>query len=93
LARNFLSSREYTKKQAWAYQKTRSLLFRKGIKANYFEYSTCTGAGVVGISRNWGIGRSGGADTSLVQQPQDEVRTAMALTEMARNKRIMMGLV
>ncbi len=59
----------------------------------YFEYSTWTGAGVVGISRNWGIGRSGGAETSMVQQPQDEVRTAMALTEMARNRRIMVDLV
>ena len=82
-----------TEKQAEAYNEARSLLSEKGVEADYFEYSTWTGAGVVGISRNWGIGRSGGADTSLVQQPQDEVRTAMALTEMARNRRIMMEVV
>ena len=46
----------------------------------YFEYSTCTGAGVVGISLKVGNGRSGGAVESLVQQPQDEERIATAQT-------------
>jgi hypothetical protein len=64
-----------------------------GAKPGYLEYSTCTGAGVVGISRNWGIGRSGGADTSLVQQPQEERRTAKALAKRASVIRIMVGLV
>lgn len=68
-------------------------LSKKGRNLRYFEYSTCTGAGVVGISWNCGIGRSGGAATSLVQQPQEDRRTAQALAEMARNKRIMVGLV
>jgi len=55
------------------------------------EYSTCTGAGagagvavVVGISRKLGIERSGGADESPVQQPQEVQRIAMTLAEMAR---------
>jgi len=55
------------------------------------EYSTCTGAGagagvavVVGISRKLGIERSGGADESPVQHPQEVQRIAMTLAEMAR---------
>ena len=55
--------------------------------APYLEYSTCTGAGVavvVGISRKLGIERSGGADESPVQQPQEVQRIAMTLAEMAR---------
>jgi hypothetical protein len=62
-------------------------------KPCYFEYSTWTGAGVVGISLNMGIGRRGGADTSLVQQPQEDESTAITLAEMARKIRIMVGLV
>jgi hypothetical protein len=60
---------------------------------SYFEYSTCTGAGVVGISLKVGIGRSFGAAESLVQQPQDEERIATALTEMASRNRVITGLV
>ena len=57
----------------------------KDVEENlYFEYSTCTGAGVVGISLKVGNGRSGGAVESLVQQPQDEERIATAQTERAR---------
>ena len=57
--------------------------------APYLEYSTCTGAGagvavVVGISRKLGIERSGGADESPVQHPQEVQRIAMTLAEMAR---------
>jgi hypothetical protein len=62
-------------------------------EATYFEYSTCTGAGLVGISLKWGMGRSGGADESLVQQPQEEERTAMVPAEMASKIRIMVGLI
>jgi hypothetical protein len=59
----------------------------------YFEYSTWTGAGSVGISLKAGMGRRGGAPESLVQHPQEEERTAMALAEMARKIRIMVGLI
>lgn len=57
----------------------------------YFVYSTCTGA--VGISLNCGMGGSVGAATSLVQQPQEEARTAVALRAMASSKRIIMDLL
>jgi hypothetical protein len=73
--------------------KASDLLLKDSNGAPYLEYSTCTGAGVVGISLKLGMGRRGGAAESLVQQPQDEDRTAMTLTEMARKKRIMVGLV
>ena len=60
-------------------------LLLKDVEENlYLEYSTCTGAGVVGISLKVGNGRSGGAVESLVQQPQDEERIATAQTERAR---------
>ena len=65
---------------------------KKSRGAPYLEYSTCTGAGVmgagasvvVGISRKLGIERSGGADESPVQHPQEVQRIAMTLAEMAR---------
>ncbi len=73
--------------------KASDLLLKDSKRATYLEYSTCTGAGLVGISLKLGIGRRGGATESLVQQPQDEARTAIALAEMARKIRIMIGLV
>ncbi len=66
-------------------------LLGKGTERSYFEYSTSTG--VVGISRKTGIGRSFGAEASLVQQPQEDESTAVALTQMARSKRIMVEFV
>ena len=63
--------------------KASGLLLKDVEAMRYFEYSTCTGAGVVGISLKVGNGRSGGAVESLVQQPQDEERIATAQTETA----------
>jgi len=42
----------------------------------------------VGISLKCGMGGSMGAATSLVQQPQEEERTAVALTAMANSRRV-----
>ncbi len=83
----------YTKKADPDLVKASGLLLKDAKEVPYLEYSTCTVAGVVGISLKLGMWRRGGAAESLVQQPQDEERTAMALTERARKKRIMMGLV
>lgn len=65
----------------------RSVVQRSGYES-YFEYSTCTGAGVVGISLKVGSGRIGGAAESLVQQPQDVKNIASAPTEMVRRNRV-----
>lgn len=56
----------------------------------YLVYSTCTGA--EGISLNCGMGGSVGAATSLVQQPQEEARTAVTLAAMANSRRIIVWL-
>ena len=65
----------------------RSVVQRSGYES-YFEYSTCAGAGVVGISLKVGSGRIGGADESLVQQPQDVKRIAIEPTEMVNSNRV-----
>jgi hypothetical protein len=63
--------------------KVSGLLLKDVEEIFYFEYSTCTGEGAVGISLKMGNGRSGGAVESLVQQPQDEERIATTQTERA----------
>jgi hypothetical protein len=85
-----MSARQKSRSEPFSSSDLLSKALRYG---SYFEYSTCTGAGVVGISLKAGIGRSGGAAESLVQHPQDEHRMAAALTEMARRRRVITGLV
>lgn len=54
-------------------------------------YSTSTGA--VGISRNCGSGRSGGALASLVQEQHEVARMAEALARTARINRVIVSFV